>query len=176
MRHAETLRQNFGMEVIMVIDGDSLPSKAEVDKERQRERHKSFKEALIAEAKGDSRTARRLFARACSVTHELRYELIKSCKKAGISFIVAPYESDAQMAKLAHSGAVDLVITEDSDLLAYGCPRVLFKADFATCKGEEIQLMRDLAANLSKRIHRQTKQIQRSVNRRNTDWLSQTAY
>ena len=57
MRHAETLRQNFGMEVIMVIDGDSLPSKSEVDKERQRDRHRSFKEALIADAKGDSRTA-----------------------------------------------------------------------------------------------------------------------
>lgn len=38
--------------------------------------------------------------------------------------IVAPYEADAQMAFLAISGAVHAVITEDSDLLTYGCPRV----------------------------------------------------
>jgi hypothetical protein len=36
---------------------------------------------------------------------------------------VAPYEADAQMAYLARNGAVHAVITEDSDLLAYGCPR-----------------------------------------------------
>ncbi len=41
--------------------------------------------------------------------------------------IVAPYEADAQMAFLARSTfahAVHAVITEDSDLLTYGCPRV----------------------------------------------------
>ena len=38
--------------------------------------------------------------------------------------IVAPYEADAQMAFLAKSRSVHAVITEDSDLLTYGCPRV----------------------------------------------------
>lgn len=33
-------------------------------------------------------------------------------------------EADAQMAYLAHTGEAHAVITEDSDLLAYGCPRV----------------------------------------------------
>lgn len=37
---------------------------------------------------------------------------------------MAPYEADAQMAFLAISGSVHAVITEDSDLLTYGCPRV----------------------------------------------------
>lgn len=37
---------------------------------------------------------------------------------------MAPYEADAQMAYLALNGLVDVVITEDSDLLTYGCPRV----------------------------------------------------
>ncbi len=39
-------------------------------------------------------------------------------------FIVAPYEADAQMAYLARRGDVWAVLTEDSDLLTYGCPRV----------------------------------------------------
>lgn len=38
--------------------------------------------------------------------------------------IVAPYEADAQMAYLALTGDVDAVLTEDSDLLTYGCPVV----------------------------------------------------
>ena len=42
----------------------------------------------------------------------------------GVEYIVAPYEADAQLAFLALNGLVSAVITEDSDLLAYGCPRV----------------------------------------------------
>ena len=44
-----------------------------------------------------------------------------------VLFLVAPYEADAQMAYLARRGDVACVITEDSDLLAYGAPRVLLK-------------------------------------------------
>ena len=41
-----------------------------------------------------------------------------------MEFLVAPYEADAQMAFLALQGLVHAVITEDSDLIPYGCPRV----------------------------------------------------
>lgn len=45
-------------------------------------------------------------------------------QEKGVEFVVAPYEADAQMAYLCRTLAVDAVITEDSDLIAYGCPRV----------------------------------------------------
>lgn len=48
---------------------------------------------------------------------------LQELKVQGVAFLVAPYEADAQMAYLARSGTVQLVVTEDSDLLAYGCPR-----------------------------------------------------
>jgi 5'-3' exonuclease len=48
---------------------------------------------------------------------------LQELKMQGVQFIVAPYEADAQMAYLARRGDVQLVITEDSDLMAYGCPR-----------------------------------------------------
>eukprot|EP00914_Ancora_sagittata_P009235 GHVO01017751.1.p1 GENE.GHVO01017751.1~~GHVO01017751.1.p1 ORF type:complete len:373 (-),score=81.31 GHVO01017751.1:345-1463(-) len=41
----------------------------------------------------------------------------------------APYEADAQMAYLDHTGYVDAVLTEDSDLIAHGCRKVLYKMD-----------------------------------------------
>lgn len=43
-----------------------------------------------------------------------------------MSYVVAPYEADAQMTFLALNKHVDAVITEDSDLIAFGCPRVSF--------------------------------------------------
>ena len=149
MKMAENLRSNFGMDVMLVIDGDALPCKKEENEKRRADRDEAFKKAIAAEQSGDSRAARRFYAQSCSVTHHIRYELIKACKQAGIPFLVAPYEADAQMARMAHTGIVDLVITEDSDTLVYGCPRVLFKIDFNANQGQEIQLMRDLGKNKS---------------------------
>lgn len=45
----------------------------------------------------------------------------KSVVQTCISFSL---QADAQLAYLANTGKVSAIITEDSDLLAYGCPRV----------------------------------------------------
>jgi exonuclease-1 len=49
---------------------------------------------------------------------------VQALKRQDIAYIVAPYEADAQMAYLALNGWVDAVVTEDSDLVCYGCPTV----------------------------------------------------
>lgn len=41
-----------------------------------------------------------------------------------VKYIVAPYEADAQLTYLAVKGIIDAVITEDSDLIPFGCPNV----------------------------------------------------
>lgn len=46
-----------------------------------------------------------------------------------MSYVVAPFEADAQLAYLEKTGLVDGIITEDSDLLVFGCRKVLFKLD-----------------------------------------------
>ena len=48
----------------------------------------------------------------------------QACRSAGVECIVAPYEADAQLAYLSKEGVVDLIITEDSDLLVFGCRKV----------------------------------------------------
>jgi len=144
IRKVEALQKDYGMEVILVIDGAPLPCKERTDRSRRANRIRAFEQALALERRGDSVKARRLFGQACSVSYEIRYDLIQKCKALGISFIVAPYEADAQMASLALKGVVDLVVTEDSDMLVYGCPRVLFKVDFDSGKGDEIQLLKDI--------------------------------
>lgn len=39
--------------------------------------------------------------------------------------IVAPYESDAQLARLFNDKLVDFVLSEDSDMFAYGCFKIV---------------------------------------------------
>lgn len=59
--------------------------------------------------------------------------IIIYCRELNIEFVVAPYEADAQLAYLASlppwKGGVEAVITEDGDLVAYGCRTILFKCD-----------------------------------------------
>ena len=49
---------------------------------------------------------------------------MKACREKGVDCIVAPYEADAQLAYLNKCGIAQLVITEDSDLILFGCDRV----------------------------------------------------
>jgi exonuclease-1 len=46
-----------------------------------------------------------------------------------VSYVVAPYEADAQLAYMENIGLVDAILTEDSDLLVFGCKNVLYKLD-----------------------------------------------
>ena len=48
----------------------------------------------------------------------------QAARAQGVDCIVAPYEADAQLAYLNKTGIVQAIITEDSDLLAFGCKKV----------------------------------------------------
>jgi exonuclease 1 len=62
-------------------------------------------------------------------------------RQENIEFIVAPYEADAQLAFLSRTGVVDCVISEDADLLIFGCAQVMFKMD-DNGKGKLIRMAR----------------------------------
>ncbi len=47
----------------------------------------------------------------------------------GVDVIVAPYEADAQLAFLSKVNIAQLIITEDSDLIVFGCEKILFKME-----------------------------------------------
>ncbi|KAI8002013.1 Exonuclease 1 [Camellia lanceoleosa] len=46
-----------------------------------------------------------------------------------MGYVVAPYEADAQMTFLAVRKKADAVVTEDSDLITFGCSRIIYKMD-----------------------------------------------
>ena len=67
--------------------------------------------------------------RTITITPEMVNNICIALKQENIAFIVAAYEADAQLAYLSRLNMVDVVLTEDSDTLVYGCKRVLFKLD-----------------------------------------------
>uniref|UniRef100_A0A023F307 Exonuclease 1 n=2 Tax=Triatoma infestans TaxID=30076 RepID=A0A023F307_TRIIF len=114
---------------ILVFDGRHLPAKAETEKVRKERRDTNRKKAaeLLRADRVDE--ARSLIRRCVDVTHEMASALMERCHNAGVDCIVAPYEADAQLAYFSLNGVAQLVITEDSDLLLFGCKKVLFKMD-----------------------------------------------
>jgi len=85
------------------------------------------------------------FRKSCAVTPEMASRLIEVLKSEKVEYVVSPYESDAQCTYMIKTGQVAAVISEDSDMVAYGCSRVFFKMDNEG-KGEEIR-SRNLGAN-----------------------------
>ena len=48
----------------------------------------------------------------------------KALHAIGVDVCVAPYEADAQLAFLSKSNIAQLIVTEDSDLMLFGCEKV----------------------------------------------------
>ena len=69
----------------------------------------------------------------------MAYKFVHVAKLMGIDFIVAPYEADAQLTYMWLSGMADIVITEDSDLIAFGVKKLFYKMDM-TGQGVEIDM------------------------------------
>ena len=63
-------------------------------------------------------------------------------KRRNIEYYVAPYEADGQLAYLSKNNFVDCILTEDSDLVALGCGKILCKLDPETGIGKEISYER----------------------------------
>ncbi|KAL5188230.1 Exonuclease 1 [Glycine soja] len=127
--HRVNLLRHFGVKPILVFDGGLLPMKSEQENKRARARKDNLARAVEHESDGNSAAAYECYQKAVDISPQIACELIQVLKQENLQYIVAPYEADAQMTFLAISGQVDAVITEDSDLIPFGCPRIIFKMD-----------------------------------------------
>ncbi|KAK6123068.1 hypothetical protein DH2020_043187 [Rehmannia glutinosa] len=155
--HRINMLRHYKITPVVVFDGGSIPCKAATEDERHRHANRDM--AMEKLKNGDANAASELFQdtssfgdefllqnfdmRAVTVTPLMAHQLIQILRSEKIEFVVAPYEADAQLAYLsgleAEKGGIVAVISEDSDLLAYGCPAVVFKMD-RYGNGEEIVL------------------------------------
>lgn len=98
-----------------------------------------MREAQRLENENNRSAARMAYTKCVDITPEMAYQFIKARSPANlldmqtntqalraenVDYVVAPYEADAQLCFLEREGYVDGIITEDSDLLVFGCQQV----------------------------------------------------
>ncbi|XGW16490.1 hypothetical protein V3C99_001724 [Haemonchus contortus] len=119
---------NIGCHVIMVFDGRPLPAKKDTNNGRRQRREDNVKAGELLLAEGKVNEAMDKFKRATSITTEVVESTIEHFRSyTNVDVIVSPYESDAQLAFLVNEHLADVVITEDSDLIAFACEKIAFK-------------------------------------------------
>ncbi|KAI3982669.1 hypothetical protein MKX01_031543 [Papaver californicum] len=123
--HRVNLLRHYGVKPILVFHGGHLPMKCEEEAKRSRSRKENLERAMKHESMGNYTTSYECCQKEVDISPAISNELIQE----NVDFFVAPYEVDAQMAFLAISKQVDAFITEDSDLIPFGCPRIIFKME-----------------------------------------------
>ena len=129
--------ESFHVKPILVFDGCRLPSKELVEQERHKRRKENLEKGKQFLREGKLTAARDCFTKCISVTPAMALKVIEAARSRGVDCIVAPYEADAQLAFLVKSNIAQAVVTEDSDLLCFGCKNVIFKMDL-TGRAQEV--------------------------------------
>lgn len=105
----------------------NLPAKAQTELNRRKGRDEAKEKAKEYLRAGRTEEAKREFAKSVDITHEHAIELMKKCRELGVDCITGMYEADAQLAYLNKIGVAEYVMSEDSDLILFGCKKIIFK-------------------------------------------------
>lgn len=133
MKKVDMLR-HFGVEPYMVFDGSPLPTKEGTHMERRQKREKAKETANALLRKGNKSLAWKEFMKAAAVTPEMAKSIMVELDRKHVKYVVAPYEADPQMVYLEKVGLVDGILSEDSDLLVFGCNKLITKLnDYGEC-------------------------------------------
>jgi len=116
-----------GIEPLFVFDGQRLPIKEETCTHRRESREKAKHDAEILEAHGMIDDAEKKWQQAFVLEQHMETETLDMLVTNNVVCYTSRYESDQCMASLWKQGIVDAVVTEDSDLIAYGVKRCIFK-------------------------------------------------
>ena len=131
-RHLESIVGEGGKPVL-VLDGKAYPPKAATRQARRTDREAARRLAEQAEAASDRQAAESAWKIAAAPQEPFWAWLMQECINTGISFLVAPYEADAQLVSLAQelgpSRAVIWAASNDSDLAVFGGHEVVYDWD-----------------------------------------------
>lgn len=134
LRKCVDLLLKNGVTPIFVFDGDKLPLKQKTENSRNVAREAKQNKAQQLLDNGEEIKAKLAYIRSIDITPEMAYKFIQMLSTMNIEYYTAPYEADAQLAYMAKNKLVDVVCTEDSDLIAYNCPEIIYKLDLKTGK------------------------------------------
>ncbi|KAL7325967.1 Rad2 nuclease [Mucor circinelloides] len=109
------LFKRHNVTTIVVFDGHHLPLRQATNDERRSHRQEALKEGLTF-----------YLSESEIITNDMVIDVLRELSEENIQCIVAPNDADAQLTHLAKTGKVDAVITDDSNLLAFGCPKIIY--------------------------------------------------
>ncbi|KAM0671736.1 putative exonuclease [Ordospora colligata] len=127
IRHLE----KQGITPVVVLDGDSLLSKEATNMRRKLKKDRCRKEAEAWLMQNNPIKAKACMRQCIYVTNEILLDITRMLERINVEYIISPYESDAELCYLQKIGYIDYIMTEDSDLIAYGSENVLYKFDGA---------------------------------------------
>jgi exonuclease-1 len=120
----------------LVFDGDVPDEKKSTHLERRSdfEKKKKLAQEYLKMNSPEFRAKGRTMLTQTIEVRELESITINTLSKINdkIKFIRSDYESDWKLARMFRDGVIDLVVTEDSDLIAYDCKRIIFKLDISS--------------------------------------------
>ena len=147
--HRIKMFRHYGVEPYVVFDGDYLPSKVHTEDSRESKRAEYLSAGMRYYSQNQNSKATEQFQKCVDITPEMAYRFILALRKEGIAYVVAPYEADAQLAYLEKRGIIQAIVTEDSDLLVFGCKTLLIKmSQFGEC----VEIKREKFANVTGQI------------------------
>jgi 5'-3' exonuclease len=127
--------KSHGVEPIFIFDGASPPEKKELLAERKEnkriaeEKYEKIKnqiETVDDEEKCDMLNEMEKLKKQFIHIKEADYKVVKQIlDDSGVKWIDAPGEADELCAHFMHSGQVYACLSEDMDMFAYGCSRIL---------------------------------------------------
>lgn len=120
---------NHNIKPIFIFDGNKLPIKNKEESYREYKRLQKVEQAKKLFEQGKEDQAKNILISSIDITPNMVKQLTNILTSMNVEFIVAPYEADAQLAYLDYIHYIDAIITEDSDLIAYGCKKLLYKLD-----------------------------------------------
>jgi 5'-3' exonuclease len=133
MDRLSTLQKESKAEILVVLDGATPPIKLnEVQSRSQKRKEAEQQRDEPVDPTGDEKAQEireKGNRRAGAGKHfsEVVSTVIQALRLNAIPFLVSPYEADGQLAYFANQGYIDMIVTEDSDLVAYGASPILFK-------------------------------------------------
>lgn len=124
---ALTLQEN-GITPIFVFDGRRLPIKDDTSEIRRATKAAAYTEAQLLEEAYDIEKARCKWQQAFELDDDtMTDDVIGMLFMNNIEWKISAWEADQTMAAMYKSGDVDGVVTEDSDMVAYGVEHIVFK-------------------------------------------------
>lgn len=119
-----------GASPLVVFDNPEakFKPKSRVDAARARKRQLALEKVKAGELDETVELAAACAA-AVHTTPALVDAVILELRAANVPYIVAPFEADAQLARLAAEFVVDIVWSNDTDMLVHGIPRCALKWD-----------------------------------------------